>query len=164
MKNIIWIVICLVLILIPGSLYAKNSCGLGPMIVQGNNALLSQTVATITDGTSALTNLGAITTGTSGCSNSGVVSIKRQKMYIRHTYSNLEEEIAKGQGPYLDSLLVVMGCSVKAKADFVQLSQQIYEKIFVEQGNQEQRTEIFWQGVSELLSHPRLQDQCQSVS
>ncbi|MBF0286660.1 MAG: DUF3015 family protein [SAR324 cluster bacterium] len=164
MKNICRFIVLLVFILVPMSASAKNSCGLGPTVLQGSNGLLSQTVATITDSSFGITNLFAISTGTLGCSNSGIVKVEQQKMFISQTYTNLEEEIAKGDGAYLNSLIEVMGCSVDAKPEFVQLSQQKYEQIFVEQGNREQRIETFLQTITNILDHPSLQNQCQRVS
>lgn len=148
----------------PLSLYAKNQCGVGATVTQRNNSLLSQTVVSFTDNTFRFTNLGAITSGTSGCSNSGIVQSEQQKIYISHTYANLEEEVAKGEGPFLDSLLQLMGCSPQAKPDFVELSQQKYDEIFVEQANAEQQAEIFFQGMKALMQEPRLVNQCQPVS
>ncbi|MBF0279931.1 MAG: DUF3015 family protein [SAR324 cluster bacterium] len=164
MKKKCWPILLLILFVIPLSSHAKNSCGLGPTILGGNNSLVSQTVATITDGSFAITNLFAISTGTMGCSSSGIVKVEQQKMYISHTYANLEEEVAKGEGPYLDSLIQLMGCSVDAKQDFIQLSQQNYEQIFVPQDDREQQTEIFLQGITSIMNHPRLQNQCQHLS
>ena len=164
MKKAYLFIALLACLWMPFSLHAKNVCGVGATVTQRNNTLLSQSVATTTDGTFQVTNLTAITMGTSGCSNTGFVQSEQQKMYISHTYANLEEEVAKGGGPFLDSLLQLLGCSPQAKADFVQLSQQKYDEIFVEQDNPAHQTEIFFQGVQALMQEPRLVHQCQPVS
>ena len=105
-------------------------CGLGTQITDGNNSIVSQTVAYTTNGTSHIT---TVATQTSGCDYSGIVQKERlQEFYVAQTYANLEEEAAKGEGPYLSGLAELMDCAPQAHQAFGKLLQTHYMQLFAE--------------------------------
>ncbi len=165
MKKFAWLLMIWGLVGWSSASWAVNKCGVGPTVVGGSNTLLAQMGATFTDGFSSTTNLSAITSGTSGCSNDGFVQSEQQKLYVAHNYENLEEALAQGEGPYLDSLLAVLGCSKQAKAPFVALTKEHYDQLFRKADELEQRTDDFLQTLdATVLTHPSLHHQCQPIS
>ena len=131
MKGKIIVMLILGVSLLPLTGLATNKCGTGPYVVGQKNSLLHNMFATTIDNTSGITNSFSITTGTSGCSNSGFAAKERRREnYVANAFENLQEEIAQGEGPYVDSLVKIMGCSDQSREIFIEQAQQDFEVLF----------------------------------
>ncbi len=103
-------------------------CGLGSTIIK-NKGVVSQTIAYTTNGTY---HSFTVTTQTSGCDYSSIVQEdKLPEIFVHQTFDNLEEDAARGQGPYLNGLADLLGCSPEVHADFARVMQQNYDELFV---------------------------------
>ena len=79
-------------------------CGLGSMILEGQDGLISQLAATVTNGISGNQTFG-ITTGTLGCEKAdSIVMNEKVNIFVAENMDNLAIDIASGQGETLDAL------------------------------------------------------------
>lgn len=87
----------------------KNTgCGLGSMIFEGQNGLVSQTFAVTTNGTFGNQTFG-ITSGTSNCEQYKTFTYNEKvDTFVADNMDNLARDIARGQGEYLNTLAVLM--------------------------------------------------------
>lgn len=134
MKRMMVAIVFVCLIAMPAAVCFAGStntgCGLGTMIFKGQDALLFQVLAVTTNGTSGNQTFG-ITSGTLGCSQpSKIVSIERLNMYVADNMDNLANDIAKGQGEYLNTLAVLMEVPEGARADFYSRLQNNFSSIY----------------------------------
>jgi len=85
----------------------NTGCGLGSILFEGQDGLLSQTCAVTTNGT-FMNNLFGITSGTSNCEQaSTLASNQKLNMFVADNMDSLAKDIAKGSGEYLDTLAVL---------------------------------------------------------
>jgi hypothetical protein len=87
----------------------KNTgCGLGSILFEGQNGLVSQTFAATTNGTFGNQTFG-ITSGTSNCEQyKTFTSNEKLNTFVADNMDNLARDIARGQGEYLNTLAFLM--------------------------------------------------------
>lgn len=87
----------------------KNTgCGLGSIVFEGQNGLVSQTSAATTNGTFGNQTFG-ITSGTSNCEQYKTFTYNEKvNTFVAENMDNLATDIARGQGEYLNTLSVLM--------------------------------------------------------
>ncbi|MDH5393100.1 MAG: DUF3015 domain-containing protein [Gammaproteobacteria bacterium] len=91
---------------------AYTQCGIGAMLFE-NDATLAVVSNVIWDsGTTALTSAAASEDTCKGSAASAA-------LYIHETYSNLEEETAKGEGQHVVAVLNIMGCESQSHANII---------------------------------------------
>ena len=97
----------------------KNvGCGLGTIVFEGQNGLLSQTFAATTNGTSGNQTFG-ITTGTSNCEQYKTLTYNEKvDTFVADNMDNLARDIARGQGEYLNTLALLMDVPDTQKGAF----------------------------------------------
>lgn len=154
-----------VLMLLPMISFAKQGCGVGPTVVNKQNSLFSNLVATFTDNYSSSTNTFAITSGTLGCSSSGLVFEPKVLQFVKLSYTSLQEDLVKQEGPFLDKLAADFGCSDNVK---IKLAKSIENKF-----NQMKVTDDTYlyeidQSMVEIMrgvqSEPELKNSCHKIS
>ncbi len=100
-----------------GILEENCGCGLGTMIFEGQDGVLSQTLAVTTNGFFA-NNLFGITSGTVGCeAPEGLVLIERLNIFVAGNMDNLAKDIAAGNGETLNTLAELMDISVAERTE-----------------------------------------------
>ena len=113
MKKLAYVVsVVLVTVVLSGVGWAvdqKNTgCGLGSIVFEGQNGLVSQTFAATSNGTSGNQTFG-ITSGTSNCEQyTSFTYNKKLNTFVADNMDNLARDIARGQGEYLNTLAVLM--------------------------------------------------------
>ena len=86
----------------------NTGCGVGTMIMKGHDGLLFQVLAVTTNGILGNQTFG-ITTGTLDCKKATSFAMnERLNTYVAQNMDNLANDIAKGQGEYLNTLAVLM--------------------------------------------------------
>ena len=97
----------------------KNvGCGLGTIVFEGQNGLVSQTFAATTNGTSGNQTFG-ITTGTSNCEQYKTLTYNEKvDTFVADNMDNLARDIARGQGEYLNTLALLMDVPDAQKGAF----------------------------------------------
>ena len=91
---------------------AYTECGIGAMIFDDNptGAIISNVIWDL--GTTALTSAAA---SEDSCKGKGAATAS----YIMNTYSNLEEETAKGEGKHITAMLNIMGCESASHSNII---------------------------------------------
>jgi hypothetical protein len=113
MKKLAYVVSAvLVTVVLSGVVWAvdqKNTgCGLGSIIFEGQNGLVSQTFAVTTNGTFGNQTFG-ITSGTSNCEQfQSFTYNEKVDTFVADNMGNLARDIARGQGEFLNTLAVLM--------------------------------------------------------
>jgi len=109
----------------------KNTgCGLGTMIMKGNEGLLFQVLAVTTNGTFGNQTFG-ITSGTLECDKPArFASNERINSYVADNMDNLANDIAKGHGEYLNTLAVLMEVPEGSRVDFYSKLQNNFSQIY----------------------------------
>jgi len=103
-------VFCLLIISASGAFATQynTGCGLGSMVMENQEGLLFQVLAVTTNGTSANQTFG-ITFGTLNCEQpASFASLEQSEIFIANNMDNIANDIARGQGEYLDTLAVLM--------------------------------------------------------
>lgn len=113
------------------SVFAAKGCGPGPLVIQGNQGMLVQSFGATTNAILLPTQTFAISSGTSGCSSSGIVNRDaEQRFFVTVNLQNLSEEMAQGEGPYLESLATLLGCDGVLRGEFSRLARENYAVLF----------------------------------
>jgi hypothetical protein len=109
----------------------KNTgCGLGTLIMKGNEGLLFQVLAVTTNGTFGNQTFG-ITSGTLDCDKPArFASNERINSYVADNMDNLANDIAKGHGEYLNTLAVLMEVPEGSRVDFYSKLQNNFSQIY----------------------------------
>jgi len=109
----------------------KNTgCGLGTMIMKGQEGLLFQVLAATTNGTFGNQTFG-ITSGTLDCDQpKKFASNERLNTYVADNMDNLANDIAKGQGEYLNTLAVLMEVPEASRSGFYSKLQGNFTQIY----------------------------------
>ena len=85
----------------------NTGCGLGSIIFEGQDGLLSQTCAITTNGI-LLNNAFGITSGTSNCDQfTTIASSQKLNTFVADNMDSLAKDIARGNGEYLNTLAVL---------------------------------------------------------
>ena len=114
-----------------GAVDQKNTgCGLGAIAFEGQNGLMSQTLAATTDGSFGNQTFG-ITSGTSNCEQYQTLTMNRQvNKFVADNMDSLATDIARGGGEYLDTMASLMEMSQAQRPRFSAQLQQNFSKIY----------------------------------
>ena len=109
----------------------KNTgCGLGSMVFEGQNGLMSQTLAATTNGIFGNQTFG-ITSGTSNCEQYKTFAYNEKvDIFVAENMDNLARDIARGQGEYVNTLAVLMEVPDVKKASFRSQLQAHFSDIY----------------------------------
>ncbi|MEK7414653.1 MAG: DUF3015 family protein [Planctomycetota bacterium] len=104
--------------------------GLGTVIFEGNDGLLSQVCAATTNGCFGNQTF-AITTGTLGARPySGIVSNEKVQGFVRDNLDQLAREMAAGQGESLEALAEIMAVPKADRQTFAKNLQKNFAQIY----------------------------------
>src|SRR5690606_16700117 len=99
-------------------------------VMQGNDGLLFQVLAVTTNGTFGNQTFG-ITSGTLNCDKPSRFASREQiNNYVADNMDNLANDIAKGQGEYLNTLAVLMEVPEGSRANFYATLQSNFSRIY----------------------------------
>jgi len=109
----------------------KNTgCGLGSMVFEGQNGLMSQTAAATTNGTFGNQTFG-ISSGTLNCEQFKTFAYNEKVgVFVAENMDNLARDIARGQGEYVNTLAVLMEVPDVKKASFRSQLQAHFSDIY----------------------------------
>lgn len=109
----------------------KNTgCGLGSMVFEGQNGLVSQTFAATTNGTFGNQTFG-ITSGTSNCEQFKTFTMNdKVNIFVADNMDSLAKDIAKGEGEYLDTMASLMQLDQAQRPEFYALLQKNFSRIY----------------------------------
>lgn len=109
----------------------KNyGCGLGSMVFEGNDGLISQVSAATTNGTFGNQTFG-ITSGTSNCEQfKTFTSNEKINTFVAENMDSLAKDIARGQGEYLDTFAALIAVPESKKTELYALLQANFSKIY----------------------------------
>ena len=109
----------------------KNTgCGLGSIAFEGQNGLVSQTVAATLNGIFGNQTFG-ITSGTSNCEQyKSFTYNEKVDTFVADNMDNLARDIARGQGEYVNTLAVLMEIPKAKKAAFRSQLQAHFSDIY----------------------------------
>jgi len=134
MKRIILAVVLMSFIAIPvvclGANQKNIGCGLGTLVMKGNDGLVYQVLAVTTNGTCGNQTFG-ITSGTLDCEKPAkFASHERINNYVADNMDNLANDISRGRGEYLNTLAVLMEVPEGVRADFYTKLQNNFSQIY----------------------------------
>jgi hypothetical protein len=109
----------------------KNTgCGLGSIAWEGQDGLMSQTLAATTNGTFGNQTFG-ITSGTSNCEQYKTFTHNpKVNTFVAENMDNLARDIARGQGEYVNTLAVLMEVPSAKRASFRSQLQAHFSDIY----------------------------------
>ena len=109
----------------------KNTgCGLGSIAFEGQNGLVSQTVAATLNGIFGNQTFG-ITSGTSNCEQyKSFTYNEKVDTFVADNMDNLARDIARGQGEYVNTLALLMEIPNAKKAAFRSQLQAHFSDIY----------------------------------
>lgn len=128
------VVIMVMLFMGTGFANQKNTgCGLGSIIFEGNDGLVSQVCAVTTNGTFGNQTF-AITSGTSNAEKpTSFWASKKLNTFVAENMDNIATDIAKGNGEYLNTLAVLMEVPEGQRASFYSNLQSNFSRIYTSQ-------------------------------
>ena len=109
-RGLLAAVLCVCLVAAPSAFAGQDNygCGLGSMVIDNNESLVSQTFAATLNGCFA-NQLFGMSSGTSNCDKpDSIVYNEKINIFVADNMDNLASDIAKGQGEYLDTLATLM--------------------------------------------------------
>ncbi len=114
-----------------GAALKKNcGCGLGSILFENNEGLMSQTAAATTNGLLGNQTFG-ISSGTLECNQPAqFYGSEMLHRYVAENMDNLAKDIAQGRGESLDTLAVLMNVPAENRAVFNTKLQANFDKIF----------------------------------
>jgi hypothetical protein len=114
-----------------GPALRKNcGCGLGTMLFETNEGLMSQTAAATTNGLFGNQTFG-ISSGTLDCNQPAqFYGSEMLHRFVAENMDNLAKDIARGQGESLDTLSVLMNVPAENRATFNTRLQTNFDHIF----------------------------------
>lgn len=109
----------------------KNTgCGLGTLVFEGQNGLVSQTFAVTTNGTFGNQTFG-ITSGTSNCEQpKSYTRNEKLNTFVADNMDNLARDIARGNGEYVNTLAVLMDVPETQRISFRSHLQSHFSQIY----------------------------------
>lgn len=109
----------------------KNvGCGLGTMVFEGQNGLVSQVFAATTNGSFGNQTFG-ITSGTLQCDKFQSLTMNEKvNTFVADNMDSLAKDIAKGEGEYLDTMAALMQMDQTQRPHFYALLQQNFSRIY----------------------------------
>jgi hypothetical protein len=108
--------------------YGAAGCGIGSLVF-GDSPGIIQVFAATTNGLFGSQTFG-ITSGTSNCAGAGTASLQMQETFVSMNHSSLSRDMAAGQGEYLTTLSVLMGCEAGSNEVFASTMKENHHKIF----------------------------------
>lgn len=125
------VAIVVALAAVSGAVDPKNTgCGLGSMVWEGQNGLVSQTFAATTNGTFGNQTFG-ITSGTSNCEQYQTFTMNEKvNTFVADNMDSLAKDIAKGEGEYLDTMAGLMGLDPAKRREFYAVLQKNFSRIY----------------------------------
>jgi hypothetical protein len=109
---------------------SNTGCGIGTMIFEGKDGLLSQVCAATTNGTFGNQTFG-ITSGTLQCEKaSSLIAYEKLNKFVGDNMDNLAMDISRGSGEYLTTLAVLLDVPVEGRAGFCSLLQANFSRIY----------------------------------
>ncbi len=147
-------------------IYASSAfanCGPGPIVVRKSKGALRQSLGASTNSTLLPTQTFAITSGTSGCRRSGLVRGEaEQRFFVALHMDNIVQELAQGQGRYVDGLASLLGCGSEVYGEFGRMAQENYASLFpaVEMKPRELLAAV----KEQMRRHPLLSRNCGRIS
>ena len=129
MKKVLLAVFALSMILVVSDVFANSNtgCGLGQVVMKGQKGKVFEVLAVTTNAT-FYTSTFAITTGTSGYKEGLVIGVNIVDVYVAENMDSLANDIAKGDGEYLDTLAHLM--KVENKDTFKSTLHNNFNKIY----------------------------------
>ena len=128
MKKVFLAVFVLCMTLLVSDVFANNTgVGLGSVLLKGQKGKVMEVLAVTLNGCSG-TSTFAITTGTSGYREGQTVGVNLVDEYIAENMDSLANDIAKGDGEYLDTLAHLM--KVENKDAFKSTLHNNFNKIY----------------------------------
>jgi hypothetical protein len=130
--------ISLLALLAPSIALAANTanvgCGIGTMIFEGKDGLLSQACAGTTNGILGNQTFG-ITSGTLDCAKPAAFTSNQQlDKFIGDNMDQLAMDISRGEGDYLLTLAVLLDVPTEDRAEFNALLQSNFSTIYPDAG------------------------------
>jgi hypothetical protein len=108
----------------------NTGCGLGSIMFKGQEGLLSQTCAATFNGTFGNQTFG-ITTGTSNCKKfETFANNENLNKFVAENMDNVANDIAKGDGEYLDTMAALMEIPQAERAGLYAKLQANFSKIY----------------------------------
>jgi len=109
---------------------ANTGCGLGYVAMKDQEGLVFEVLAVTTNGTSANQTFG-ITFGTLECEKPSKVAVNdRVYTFISKNMDELAMDISRGEGPYLETLAVLMEVPDEQRTDFYKKLSSNFDRIF----------------------------------
>lgn len=129
------LVLCCSLV-VAGSAFADRSntgCGVGTIIFEGKEGLLSQICAATFNGSFGNQTFG-ITSGTLECTAApSFVAFERLNKFVGDNMDNLAMDISQGNGEYLTTLAVLLDVPMEERPAFYGLLQANFSKIYADE-------------------------------
>ena len=159
-------VLFLIFLLFSSTSYGVNdnaNCGPGKSMASNTNAIVTVNIS------SSFTYAAATTSSTSGCdgpfASDGPTSGRFTQIFLARNYQRISEEIAQGQGKYLETVAGLMGCPKAAKALFFQVTHQVYPELFPSLPVNDREKYVAAQGLMDTMKHhiaenPQLSQMC----
>lgn len=111
--------------------YGMAGCGLGSLVFAPGS---SQTLAATTNASSHSQGFG-ITSGTSNCLEPNqFAAVEAQKRFFADNIEQLSKDIARGEGPYVDTLAGTLGCTPEISPVLAQELRAHFAQIFSQPG------------------------------
>ncbi|RKZ11686.1 hypothetical protein DRQ53_01815 [bacterium] len=136
MKRIVTLIV-LIAMLAPGVALADRSntgCGIGTIIFEGKEGLLSQACAVITNGIFGNATFG-ITSGTIGCAKAeSFASNEQLDRFVGDNMDQLAMDISRGEGDYLLTLAVLLDVPAAERGEFYGMLQSNFSTIYPDAG------------------------------
>lgn len=106
-------------------------CGIGKVVMEGKSGQGANIVAAILNDI-LIPRTFFMTTGVLGCDTTQQVEndSQQKEVFVATNMDNLSQDMAKGQGAYLEALAAVMGIAEKDKAEFFAMTQKEYANLF----------------------------------
>lgn len=111
---------------------SKNNtgCGIGTMIFEGKDGLVSQVSAATTNGIFGNQTFG-ITSGTLECEKAPTFASNQQlNKFVGDNMANLAMDVSKGNGEYLSTLAALMDVPVAERPELYRLLQANFAQIY----------------------------------
>jgi len=108
----------------------NTGCGIGTMVFEGQEGVMSQVLAATTNGTFGNQTFG-ITSGTLNCEKpAAFVSNEKLNTFVADNMDNLAMDISKGSGEYLSTLAVLMDTPVAERPALYSTLQTNFSDIY----------------------------------
>ena len=113
---------------------SNSGCGIGTMIFEGKDGLISQVCASITNGILGNQTFG-ISSGTLGCESApSFASAEQLDRFVGDNMDQLAMDISRGEGDYLLTLAVLLDVPTADRAEFYALLQSNFAAIYPDAG------------------------------